>query len=129
MSGFDWKEYVDCADELVDTPFQDISPEAHWRIAAGRAYYGAFCVVRNVLKDEGNHIPESGKAHGKVRELLNNSGDSERRRAGKYLGRLHGKRKEADYNDVLSTQRPPAIRRKAKAAVANAREVIRIMEP
>lgn len=58
---FDWLEYYDLAKELADinsnnsgdsakNPKSQIS-EAKLRSSIGRAYYAAFCIARNYLRD------------------------------------------------------------------------------
>ena len=43
---FDWLEYFNLAKELAET-----SKEAELRSAVSRAYYSAFCLARNYLRD------------------------------------------------------------------------------
>ena len=127
MSGFDWEEYIECADLLLEAPLQGLSNEAQWRVAVSRAYYGAFCLARNVLQNEGKKIPETAEAHRAVVRILNRSSDRKRQQAGNWLKRLRQKRNTVDYNDQLSTQSPPKIRKKVESAITNAREILKVM--
>ena len=43
---FDWEEYFNLAKELAGT-----TEEAKLRSAVSRAYYSAFCLARNYLRD------------------------------------------------------------------------------
>ena len=43
---FDWEEYFNLAQELAGT-----NEEAKLRSAVSRAYYSAFCLARNYLRD------------------------------------------------------------------------------
>jgi uncharacterized protein (UPF0332 family) len=117
MSDFDWQDYIELADELVDGPL-DVSAEAQWRAAASRAYYGAFCMARNALESEAHTFPETGRAHRDVRRTLQK--DPDRKKLGETLNRLHERRKAADYDDRLPLQ----FRKKAKMCVTNAREIV-----
>lgn len=122
MSQFQWGEYIDLAELMLGTPLE-VSDEAHWRVAISRAYYGAFCTARNILRSEGISLPTDARAHGRVVHELNRARDQQRKRIGSELKRLRQRRNAADYDDVVS----PRFRKRSKAAVKTARRVVDVM--
>jgi hypothetical protein len=80
----------------------DPDGEPVWRTSIGRAYYGAFHVALNLLRDDLRIVFPSGRNkrsdHEFVQMALRNSKDAEADRAGKLLGDLHEYRKNADYD-------------------------------
>lgn len=99
---FDWTHYLYLARELCGhssaTPSND---DARRRAAVSRAYYAVFCSARNRLLTDGETLPADGSAHWRVRERYALSTDLRRARIGANLLRLHGLRKDADYQDSL----------------------------
>jgi uncharacterized protein (UPF0332 family) len=86
--------------------------EAHLRASISRAYYAAFCIARNYLRDDlddprlrkqNNDVNE----HKYVADELTNSRDKILAKAGKDLSRLRIYRNQSDYDDnvknILST--------------------------
>ena len=101
---FDWSEYFNLAKELAET-----SKEAELRSAVSRAYYSAFCLARNYLRD----IQQDPKlwrqktydinAHQYVAEKFsyNQSKSQIMIEIGKDLSRLRKMRNKADYEDTM----------------------------
>lgn len=72
--------------------------EAADRTAVSRIYYAAFLYARRVLEDWGCGISQSGSTHAQVVEGLKWSATRPISEVGKKLGKLHEKRKSADYD-------------------------------
>lgn len=95
---FDWKSYLQLADELIKHQNPAISQEAYFRSAISRAYYGVFCIARNFLIRNGVTIPRVD-THKFVRERYTNSRNQMEQKIGKDLNYLWRRRKDADYED------------------------------
>jgi hypothetical protein len=68
---FDWKEYLALARALQQQAGSAPNPEAVFRSALSRAYYGAFCYARNYARDWlGFHPRNDADDHGRLREHL-----------------------------------------------------------
>jgi hypothetical protein len=98
---FNWTEYLTLAQDLVEIE----TNEAKQRASISRAYYAAFCVARNYLRDYRNEIPKRGENEhkfvaDKFQSLAYN--DSRMREIGNDLSRLRRERNQADYNDIVS---------------------------
>jgi uncharacterized protein (UPF0332 family) len=98
---FDWTEYLTLAQDLIETE----TNEAKQRASISRAYYAAFCVARNYLRDHHNETPKRGENEhkfvaDKFQSLAYN--DSRMREIGNDLSRLRRERNQADYNDIVS---------------------------
>jgi len=50
---FDWSEYLNLANKLVQAKSTPSADEACQRTAISRAYYAAYCLVRNLARDRG----------------------------------------------------------------------------
>lgn len=99
---FNWSEYLQLAQELVQTASRTPHQEARLRCAISRAYYAAFCSARNHLRDRENHtIPLTGQAHMYVINAFRRSLDPARVRLGLDLDRLRIDRGRADYRDAV----------------------------
>jgi uncharacterized protein (UPF0332 family) len=119
---FDWSEYFNLAKELAET-----SKEAELRSAVSRAYYSAFCLARNYLRD----IQQDTKlwrkktydinAHQYVAEkfIYNQSKSQTMREIGKDLSRLRKMRNKADYEDTMFN-----LKREARTALMLAQNII-----
>jgi len=92
---FDWAQYLVLAEELVLRR----DDEAALRSAVSRAYYAVFCRARNRLRQEGAHIPKTGKAHTVVWNRYREAAEECRRSIGTTGDRLRRSRNKADYND------------------------------
>ena len=119
---FDWSEYFNLAKELAET-----SAEAELRSAVSRAYYSAFCLARNYLRD----IQQYPKlwhnktydinAHQYVAEnfIYNQSKSQIMIEIGKDLSRLRKMRHKADYEDTMFN-----LKREARTALMLAQNII-----
>jgi uncharacterized protein (UPF0332 family) len=113
---FNWQDYFDLSLELaninnieeVSNLTNDRKPrsEAHLRSSVSRAYYAAFCIARNYLRDElddprlkkqNNDVNE----HQYVADELKNSRDKILNKAGTDLSRLRIYRNQSDYDDSI----------------------------
>ncbi|MFZ8803405.1 MAG: HEPN domain-containing protein [Candidatus Calescibacterium sp.] len=104
---FDWKLYVQLAEELIDFYRSEALKEAYFRSAISRAYYGVFCIGRNFLKSKGKTIPPID-THKFVREQFKRSSDMIERKIGENLARLWKERKDSDYEDTADINRERA---------------------
>lgn len=95
---FDWKLYIQLADELITYQRTTSFQEAYLRTAISRSYYGIFCIARNFLTTKGISIPKID-THKFVRGQYLASQDKEERKIGDSLNRLWRRRKDADYKD------------------------------
>jgi hypothetical protein len=101
---FDWAEYLSLAESLggVTISGPPISAEAQQRSCVSRAYYAAFLLARNHLRDVDRlSVPQSGAAHGFVVMTFQNHADPRRARIGTRLRRLRDYRNRCDYDDVV----------------------------
>jgi uncharacterized protein (UPF0332 family) len=104
---FDWKLYVQLAEELIDFYRSEALKEACFRSAISRAYYCVFCIARNFLKSKGKTIPPID-THKFVREQFKRSSDIIERKIGENLARLWKERKDSDYEDTADINRERA---------------------
>jgi uncharacterized protein (UPF0332 family) len=125
---FDWSEYLNLARNLAGQTTTPPNQEAALRSAISRAYYAAFCMARNHLRDRENvlNIPLDGRAHQDVPNTFLQSRNRVRRSVGTDLKRLRTDRVQADYYDVfgISTN----ISRKAQEVIQLADKVIRALD-
>lgn len=119
---FDWSEYFYLAKELAET-----SQEAELRSAVSRAYYSAFCLARNYLRDIQQYprlwrnITYDINAHKYVAEkfIYNQSKSQTMIEIGKDLNRLRKMRNKADYEDTMFN-----LKREARTALMLAQNII-----
>jgi len=96
MPCFQWDHFIRISEYLlfhIKSP--EISEEALFRCAISRAYYGAYCSVRDYAEDNLSYKPSSGADdHQKLVEFL-----KEKKRFGEAqkLSRLRICRNDADY--------------------------------
>ena len=101
---FDWSEYFNLAKELAET-----SEEAKLRSAVSRAYYSAFCLARNYLRDiEQDPTLSRNKTydinvHQYVADVfIHHKAKSKTMiEIGNDLNRLRPRRNKADYEDII----------------------------
>jgi uncharacterized protein (UPF0332 family) len=113
-------EFNNLASELAagNTP-------AKVRTAISRAYYAAFLIGRELLKNKlGIPITETGKGHQDIKIYLNNSGDREFEEVSSKLSTLQRDRLQADYFPENGN-----VERftKAKSSVEQAESIIKTM--
>jgi uncharacterized protein (UPF0332 family) len=119
---FDWSEYFNLAKELAET-----SKEAELRSAVSRAYYSAFCLARNYLRDIQQYPRLWRKktydinAHQYVAEkfIYNQSKSQIMIEIGKDLSRLRKMRNKADYEDTMFN-----LKREARTALMLAQNIL-----
>ncbi|MDJ0616066.1 MAG: HEPN domain-containing protein [Calothrix sp. MO_192.B10] len=136
---FNWLEYYDLAKELADdtsaincensanNPKSQIS-EAKLRSSISRAYYAAFCLARNYLRDV-LHDPRLSKArsgdtneHQYVADEFKNYNKGKNKKMteiGNDLARLRQLRNKADYDDTIFN-----LKKEAKLALKYASYII-----
>ena len=119
---FDWSEYFNLAKELAKT-----SEEAELRSAVSRAYYSAFCLARNYLRDieQDPRLSRNKtydiKVHEYVaKEFIHHQPKSQTRiEIGKDLTRLRIMRNKADYEDTMFN-----LQKEARTALMLAQNII-----
>jgi hypothetical protein len=119
---FDWAEYLSLAESLGGAPISGppVGAEAQQRSCVSRAYYAAFILARNHLRDVDRiPVPQSGSAHGFVVMTFQNHVDPRRTRIGSQLRRLRDDRNRCDYDDVVVN-----LVNLASASVVRARQII-----
>ena len=135
MSNFNWVDYFELSLNLAG--ISDISEcssiskggnvrsAAQLRASISRAYYAAFCIARNYLRDDlddprlkkqNNDVNE----HKYVSDELSNSKNRNLSIAGKNLSRLRINRNQADYEDNIR-----GIESKVEISIKLADEIIR----
>ncbi len=97
---FDWSQYLNLAKELTGQSTIPANQEAKLRDAISRAYYAAFILARNYLRDhEGISIPKTSDAQRYVWEQFQLNPDPQRQLIANNLKRLRAYRRQADYVD------------------------------
>ena len=118
----DWSEYFNLAKELAET-----SEEAELRSAVSRAYYSAFCLARNYLRDIqldprlSWHKTYDINAHKYVAEkfIYNQSKSQTMIEIGQNLNRLRKMRNKAEYEDTIFY-----LQKEARTALMLAQNII-----
>ena len=119
---FDWAEYLSIAQslcgEVVSGPLA--GAEANQRAGVSRAYYAAFVLARNRLRDvDGASVPMSGYAHQFVAQQYSTDADPRRRQIGIDLGRLRQDRNKCDYDDTV-----PGLPTLVRRSLARATQIV-----
>jgi len=104
---FNWKKYLDLADELATSN----TDEAKIRASISRAYYAAFCNARNyMIEKDHNKFPPDEKEHhkylvkyfkGELEESKTDNLDGTRDRIGRDLNSMRHDRKRVDYDNYI----------------------------
>jgi hypothetical protein len=100
---FDWAEYLSLAEELHGLPASGppVGAEARQRASISRAYYAAYVLARNRLRDiDRVRIPRGTNPHQFVAIEYANDPDPIRKLIGNELIRLRSARNRCDYDDV-----------------------------
>jgi len=96
---FDWREYLELAKQLVGQASSGYFAEASERSAVSRAYFAAYCWVRNYSESKlGFQRTGSAEDHKYLRRYLVQHGKS---RVASRLNRLRGWRNKCDYDDQV----------------------------
>ncbi|EKF49131.1 hypothetical protein H17ap60334_07433 [Thermosipho africanus H17ap60334] len=116
---FHWDEFLSLAKDLVNFKLQHCSEEAAYRSAISRAYYAAFCYIRDYVIDNLEFNPEkNANVHYLLREHLKKHGKI---KVASRLNELRMRRNRCDYdNEVINN-----ISFIANEAVADAEELIK----
>ncbi len=112
---FDWAEYLSLAEELVGAAVSGppVGRAAQQRSSVSRAYYAAFILARNRLRDVDQiPVPSTGGAHVFVAQRYEYDPDPRRTQIGVTLGRLRAARNRCDYDDIVP--RLPRLNRRAR---------------
>jgi uncharacterized protein (UPF0332 family) len=116
---FKWVQYLQLAELLNEN-----ESEAAKRVAISRAYYAAFCMCRNFVRDKKELIP-SGTAddHSLIANHFSSSKDKKRQQIGALLKKLRIDRNSADYDDEL-TGFPDKM---ANLSIENAKKILELL--
>ncbi|MCX7925442.1 MAG: hypothetical protein N2554_06480 [Fimbriimonadales bacterium] len=99
--GFDWKEFLALAQDFENRIGAGYSDEASNRAAVSRAYYAAFCTVRNYAEANlGFQRTGTPQDHELLRRHLRQQGGVWTNVAA-YLRELRAWRNQCDYDDVV----------------------------
>jgi hypothetical protein len=119
---FDWAEYLSLAEELCGLAVSGppVGNEAQQRAGVSRAYYAAFILARNFLRDvDGVRTPRHANAHQFVANQFLNHPDPIRVAIGYELGLLRAARNRCDYDDIV-----PNLPSRAYLSIGSAVQVI-----
>lgn len=121
---FDWKLYIQLADELISHQRTVALQEAYLRSAISRSYYGVFCIARNFLVKRGLTIPKTD-THKFVRDKYWEANDKEEKKIGKGLRDLWLDRKDADYENKanININRAKTVHQLASQIMNNLRKI------
>lgn len=98
---FDWKEYFELAKHLRSLSTNEFRNEAALRSAISRAYYAAYCHVRNYAINQLSFKASGyGKDHAELRRHIQKTRISW---ATKFLARLLQYRETADYDNIIKS--------------------------
>ena len=102
---FDWAEYARLAESLLSSGavLDQSAREARQRSAVSRAYYAAFILARNRLRDVDQvAIPVAANPHQFVSNAYLRHPDARRGQIGADLRRLRIDRNRCDYDDAVA---------------------------
>jgi len=119
---FDWGEYLSLAEDLHGMPISGppVGTEARQRASVSRAYYAAYILARNHLRDVDRvRIPRGQNPHQFVAVRYAHDPDPVRARIGQELTRLRTVRNMCDYDDIVVN-----LVNLAATSVARARQII-----
>jgi uncharacterized protein (UPF0332 family) len=118
---FDWLDYLEIAKDDLNKAKRSGREEALLRSAISRAYYSAFILSRNYLRDKVKdpNVPNNPDAHYYVRTAFANLSNPVHKAIARNLGILRNARNKADYDDNFND-----VLVKAPLAVALAQAII-----
>ena len=99
---FCWKDYLQLANELIESSKNSNIEEAYLRSSISRSYYGIFCIARNYLVDKKGATIEKDDTHKFVREKFITSNNQSEQIVGEILKNFRFDRNKVDYNDNCS---------------------------
>ena len=97
---FDWFSYLTLAEYMRDKVDEFPNQEATYRSVISRAYYAAFCMTRNYVREVDN-TEFHGDDHKVLQNYLKHHPHKTRKKLGSQLQDLHQHRIKADYHDNL----------------------------
>ena len=98
--GFDWSLYLKLAKDLAFA--NETDDEARLRSSISRAYYAAFCIARNHLRDVERKEISGENVHGYVIAQFSAKGRiGNEKKLAMELRRLRNQRNRADYDDAV----------------------------
>jgi len=99
---FDWTEFLALARDLGKRAGPPYSSEAAKRTSGSRAYYAAFCHVRNYAERRfGFQRTGTGRDHKLLREYLETHVGGDYEEIAEYLEELQKWRGQCDYDDEI----------------------------
>lgn len=130
---FDWESYLEVAQTLLDEAEQEkadstkaLQCEAQFRCCISRAYYAAFCLARNYLRDvdmNANILDcNDASIHRIVVQAFRQERDGNYQKIAAILTRLRIERNCADYDDAWVSL--VALSPKAKTVLKDASQVV-----
>lgn len=99
---FNWLEYLNLAKDIVNVQPISSIPEEKRRTSVSRAFYAAYCLARNFLRDIEGHDKNRLKQQDYVIDQFQ-SDDPDRNDVYTELDRLRDNRRRADYEDEFSS--------------------------
>jgi hypothetical protein len=119
---FEWQSFIELARTFQQQAAGQTNAEALLRTALSRAYYGAFCFVRNHAREQlGFQSRNNADDHGRLRAHLR----GKRFKVAQKLDRLRQWRNESDYADRL----PFDVEATLAAAITEADAVVALLTP
>ena len=126
---FNWNRYIDYADNLLNSMFDDEDDEVKDRCGISRAYYGAFHRAQAYLNKIGITVDVNNRgSHNRVIEQFKGIGKANRLwfGIGLDLERLKNQRKKADYDDkyFAPAEKNSILKKQLEMAILKARSVV-----
>lgn len=98
---FNWSEYLGLAQQLAGKAQISATQESRLRSAISRAYYAAFILARNYLRDRSGLTIPRQEGHKYVIDQFKNAPNPTSKKIGESLKRLRFNRNKADYDDSV----------------------------
>ena len=120
---FDWSSYLTLAEYMNTKAGESPNQEACYRSVVSRAYYAAFCLTRNYVRDS-EGVAFGGNDHRALQDYLISRPHKPKKKLGNQLRILHQHRIKADYEDKLDEL--PV--NKASRSLIQARKIVNGLE-
>ena len=114
---FDWKDYIDLAEDLLSN-----KKESYLRSSISRAYYGVFCLARNKKNYQKYRTQKGENIHWMVINAYRKSNDPLEQRIGINLDNLRRTRNDADYKGEKTINR-----KNAERVIMKAKQILILM--
>lgn len=127
---FAWCDYLDLAEELGGSS----DNEAKLRSSISRAYYAAYCHVRNyMINNDHNEIPRDRSVHDYVIKYFwgfeqRSIKTRKRRELAIELDRLKNRRVDADYKNIHPKGNLVMLNSETKTALIESRRILSIID-